>query len=178
MSNVDEHKDISPTASVEHYLTTEIKLTHSRFDLLYPDDDLQGSEFSEPDRLTLRKTFLEMEKELLTYNEREDVFWVNLNKKMKKILGDQNLVKRLIIKEVNEDDDEEQKEMKILLKSQSDDFDNVISGLEGAKNETEISELKNKLKEILRSHAELSHCIFILEDENIFLRDQIGELLH
>jgi len=84
MSNVDEHKEISPTASVEHYLTTEIKLTHGRFDLLYPDDDLQGEFFSEPDRLILRKSFLEMEKELLNHKERADVFWMDLNKNIKK----------------------------------------------------------------------------------------------
>lgn len=177
MSGVNEHKNISPTASVEHYLTTEIKLTQGRFDLLYPDDDLQGEFFSEPDRLILRRNFLEMEKELLNHNERADVFWFDLNKNIKKILGEHNLVKRLKIKEIKEDDDDEQKEMKILLKSQYDDFDNIFAGLEGAKNEAEISELKDKLQVVIRSHTELAHCIFILEDENSFLRKQVNELL-
>jgi len=67
--------------------------------------------------------------------------------------------------------------MKVLLKSQYDDFDSIFAGLEGAKNEAEISELKDKLQGVIRSHTELAHCIYILEDENIFLRKQVNELL-
>ena len=177
MDSANENKSVSPIVSVEHYLTTEIKLTDGRFDLLYPNDDLQGEMFVEPDRLKLRKNFLEMEKELLNHNEREDVFWFDLNKKIEQLLGDSNLVKRLKIKAVSEDDEDEQKEMKMLLKSQYDHFDDIFAGLDGAKSEAEISELKDKLLAVIRSHTELAHCVYILEDENVFLRNQIQGLL-
>lgn len=172
-----EHDDVSPSSSIEHYLATEIKLTQSRFDLFYKEEDIHEGILSEADWLLLRKSFLDLEKEALSSTEREDPFWVELGEKLKKILSQCHLVKRLKLKEVNEDDEDEIKEMKTLLKSQYDDFDDLYLKLEGAKNEAEIAELKEKLNSIIRSHTELSQCIYVLEDENMFLRDQIKGLL-
>lgn len=67
--------------------------------------------------------------------------------------------------------------MKSLLKSQYDDFDDLYLKLEDEKSETEVAELKKKLNSIIRSHTELSQCVFVLEDENKFLREQISSLL-
>jgi len=173
----NSHNEVSPSASLEHYMTTEIKLTTARFDLFYKDDDLQSEVFAEPDWLILRKNFLEIEKELLVSDEREDAFWLEIGKKLKKLLSNTNLVKRIKTKEVQDDDEDELKEMKLLLKSQYDEFDNLYLELEGDKSEAEVKELKEKLTSIIRSHTELSHCIYILEDENLFLRDQIKEIL-
>jgi hypothetical protein len=172
-----KNDDISAESSVEHYLTTEIKLTQSRFDLFYKEEDIQDGILSEADWLLLRKSYLDIEKDNLSSTEREDPFWVGLGEKLKKILNECHLVKRLKLKEVEEDDDDEIKEMKTLLKSQYDTFDDLYLKLEGAKNETEIAELKEKLNTIIRSHTELSQCIYVLEDENKFLREQISSLL-
>ena len=118
-----------------------------------------------------------MEKELLASKEREDPFWVGLGEKLKGILNQRHLVKRLKLKKIEDDDEEEVKEMKALLKSQYDTFDELYLELEGAKSAAEITELKEKLNTIIRSHTELSHCIYILEDENLFLRNQIKGLV-
>jgi hypothetical protein len=171
------HDDVSPTSSIEHYLATEIKLTQSRFDLFYKEEDIHDGILSEADWLLLRKEFLDMEKGNASSTQREDPFWVELGDKLKKILSECHLVKRLKLKEVEEDDDDEVKEMKTLLKSQYDTFDDLLMKMEGAKSEKEIAELKQKLSAIIRSHTELSQCIYVLEDENKFLRDQISSLL-
>lgn len=171
------HGDVSSDASIEHYLTAEIKLTQSRFDMFYKEDDLQESEFSEPDWLLLRKNFLALEKEQLSSAERDDDFWVNIGANLKSLLSSSNLVKRIKLKEAQEDEEDERKEMKLLLKSQYDDFDDLYLKLEGEKSEAEVAELKEKMKSIIRSHTELSHCLHILEDENMFLREQIQGLL-
>ena len=172
-----EHADVSSDASTEHYLTAEIKLTQSRFDMFYKEDDLNESEFAEPDWLLLRKNYLDLEKTLLSSAEREDDFWVNIGDKLKSLLSSSHLVKRIKLKEVQEDEEDEIKEMKSLLKSQYDDFDDLYLKLEGEKSEAEVVELKEKLNSIIRSHTELSQCVFILEDENKFLREQISSLL-
>ena len=67
--------------------------------------------------------------------------------------------------------------MKELLKAQYDDFDSMFLALEGAKNEEEVAGLKVKLTNIIRNHTELTHCIYTLENENLFLRDQIKGLV-
>ena len=172
-----EHGDVSSDASTEHYLTAEIKLTQSRFDMFYKEDALNESEFAEPDWLLLRKNYLDLEKTLLSSAEREDDFWVNIGDKLKSLLSSSHLVKRIKLKEVQEDEEDEIKEMKSLLKSQYDDFDDLYLKLEGEKSEAEVAELKEKLNSIIRSHTELSQCVFILEDENKFLREQISSLL-
>lgn len=177
LSNVvTEYKEKSPLASVEYYLMAEIKLLEGRFGLLFTDEDLLKENFGEADWLSLRKNFLMIEKELLTEQDRLDVLWEDIGDKFKSTLNNHNLVKRIKAKEIEEDDEEDIKEMKALLKSQYDDFDGLYLELEGSKTEAEVSELKEKLKSIIRSHTELSHCIYILEDENLFLRDQIKEL--
>lgn len=170
-------EDHSSTSSTEHYFTTEIKLIQNRFDLFYKDEDFQEGVLAEPDWLRLRKNFLDMEKEILSSTDREDVFWLELGNKLKKLLSTSHLVKRIKVKDIDEDDEDEIKEMKALLKSQHDDFDDLLLKFEGEKSAEEIATLKEKLNSIVRSHTELSQCIFILEDENKFLRDQIGSLL-
>lgn len=167
----------SPKSSMEHYFTTEIKLIQNRIDLLYKDEDFQEGVLAEPDWLRLRKNFLDMEKEILSSTDREDAFWVELGKKLKKLLSISLLVKRIKVKDIDEDDEDEIKEMKALLKSQHDDFDDLLLTFEGEKSAAEIAKLKEKLNSIVRSHTELSQCIYILEDENKFLRDQISSLL-
>ncbi len=168
--------NVSAGASVEHYLTAEIKLTQARFDLFYKADDIKTEAIAEPDWLSLRKNFLETEKELLALSDREDVFWLEIGKKIKALLKNSNLVKR-VLKEVEEGDEEEIKEMKMLLKSQQDKFEELSSLLDGEDSDTNMLELKDKLIQLARSHQELSQCMFMLEEENNFMRDQIAALL-
>ena len=178
-SEEEEKEEVdSPLASVEYYLTAEIKLLESRFDMLFKDDDLLSSVFGEHDWIALRKGFLEIEKDFVINPEKMNSLWVETGKKIKKLLDDSNLVKRIKLKEVNDDDEDDAKEMKLLLKSQYDDFDNLHMELEGEKSEEEIQVIKDKLNNIIRNHTELSHCIHMLESENVFLRDQIKELVH
>lgn len=170
-------EEASPIASVEFYLTAEIKLIESRFDLLFNEEDLKSEVSSEADWLVLRKGFLEIEKELLTTTDRVEAFWIDVGVKFQELLRECHLVKRIIVKEIQEDDEDEIKEMKQLLKSQYDDIDSLYLNLEGEKTEEEVKKIREKLSGIIRSHTELSHCIYILEDENMFLRDQIQGLL-
>ena len=172
-----EEDEVSPTASIEHYLMTETKVTSARYESLYKEEDLQQKEITEPDLLILRKNFLELEKELLSDKERSDEFWDGLKEKFKNLLNKSQLVKRLTTKEVSDDDEEDVQEMKKLLKAQYDEFDELYITLEGQKSEDEIKKIKEKLSSVIRSHTELSHCMYILEDENKFLREQINSLL-
>lgn len=171
-----EEKETSPLASVEFYLTAEIKLIEGRFALLYSEKDLCTENFSEPDWLLLRKGFLEIEKKLLKH-DRLETLWADVGKNVRNILNENHLVKRIKTKEVKEEDDDESREMKELLKAQYDDFDSMFLALEGAKSEEEVAGLKEKLSSIIRNHTELTHCIYTLENENLFLRDQIKGLV-
>lgn len=139
---VTEYKEKSPLASVEYYLMAEIKLLEGRFGLLFTDENLLKESFGEADWLSLRKNFLMIEKELLTEQDRLDVLWEDIGDKFKNTLNDHNLVKRHKVKEIQEDDEDDIKEMKALLKSQYDDFDGLCLELEGPKNEAEVGELK------------------------------------
>lgn len=177
IANSKSHENVPPVASIEHYFTAEVKLTRARFDSFYQEKDIESEVLAEPDWLMLRINFLDLEKEILESDDREDVFWIDASKKFKKLLSQSHLVKRIKTKDINEDEEDEIKEMKTLLKSQHDDFDDLILKLDGDKSAAEIAELKDKLAIIVRSHTELSSCIFILEDENTFLRDQISSLL-
>ena len=172
------YKEISPLSSVEYYFTAEIKLTESRFSQSFTNEDLKGEVFGEPDWLLLRKNFLELEKELLLSKETIDSFWVDTGNKFKSILEQSQLVKRIKIREVGDSDEKDElKEMKQLLKSQYDDFDALFLELDGEKSNVEVEGIREKLSSIMRNHTELSHCIYILEDENLFLRDQIKGLV-
>ena len=172
-----EVKDISPLASVEYYITAELKLAESRFEMLFKEEDLLKPEFGEADWIALRKSFLEVEKALLANNNRMDSFWLFIGDKIRKLLKENHLVKRISVKEVDEEDEDDAREMKKLLKSQYDDFDSLSFELEGQKSEEEVKELKTKLVKIIRNHTELSHCVHMLESENLFLRDQIQGLV-
>ena len=172
-----EEKVESPLASVEYYITAELKLSQSRFDMLFKEEDLLESEFGEPDWITLRTGYLEIERTLLTSSNRMDDFWLYLGDKLRKLLSKNNLVKRLKIKDIDSDDEEEVREMKSLLKAQYDDFDSLSLELAGQKSEEEVKKIKEKLMNIIRSHTELSHCVHVLESENSFLRDQIHGLV-
>ncbi|MDH5394804.1 MAG: hypothetical protein OEW97_00875, partial [Gammaproteobacteria bacterium] len=158
---LSEAKETSPLASVEFYLTAEIKLIESRFALLYSEQDLCTENFSEPDWLHLRKGFLEIEKKLLKH-ERLETLWADVGDNVRNILNENYLVKRIKTKDVKEDDEEETREMKELLKAQYDDFDSMFLALEGEKNAEEVAGLKEKLTNIIRNHTELTHCIYTL----------------
>lgn len=174
---VKKEEGASPLASVEYYITAELKLAETRFDMLFKEEELLEPEFSEADWITLRKKFLEIEKSLLMSENRLDNFWLFLGDKLRKLLKETHLVKRINTKESREGDDDDVKEMKSLLKSQYDDFDSMYLELEGEKTDEEIKELKARLTKIIRNHTELSHCIHMLESENSFLRDQIQGLV-
>ncbi|MDH5601039.1 MAG: hypothetical protein OEY78_07010 [Gammaproteobacteria bacterium] len=169
--------EYSAIASVEYYFNFEIKLIESRLNLQFTDEDLKKEEFGEADWLTLRKGLLEIEKELLTADSNLENYWVDVAEKFKKILSDCHLVKRILVKDIQDDDEDEQKEMKQLLKSQYNDFDSLFLELEGKKSEVEVGQLKEKLSSIIRNHTELSHCIYMLEEENLFLRNHVKGLL-
>ena len=177
-NEVHTRPDVSPTASAEYYLTAEIKLTLNRFDLLYTEKDLADLLLAEPDWLFLRKNLLEIEKDFLSTTNREEDFWLEVGRKYKAILKSANFVKRIKVKEVTPDEEgDEREDMNILLKSQHSVFEELQSDLMGEKSEEEINQLSEKLTAVARSHTELSHCIYVLEDENTFLRNQIQSLL-
>ena len=165
------------TSTVEHYLATEIKLTKGRKDALYSEDQEPVPQLTEPDWLALRECYLEFEKELFFDKEREDAFWVRLGDGLKKLLVDSSLVKRSSISEAKDEDDEDTHEMKKLMRSQTDELESFLRVIEDDDSAISSEELVEKLRHVANSHRELSHCMFVLEDENNFLREQITALL-
>ena len=133
--------------------------------------------FCEPDWLFLRKNYLELEKGFLASKEREDFFWINLGNTMKVMAENAYLAKRMKIDKPDESEEEETKELKNMMIEQNNVFEELLAEIESDNCEIKIAPLKEKLIKLSRSHTELSHCIFVLEDENIFLREQIRGLL-
>lgn len=165
--SVEDQEEVPPTVSIEHYLTTEIKLTEGRFDLLFKDEDREHTDIVEPDCLVLRKKYLELEKEILETTDREDPFWASLGKNLRRMLEDCHLVKRLKLKATKEGAEEEIQQLQSIMEAQNEELDSLLAGLNSEDDELELEALKEKL----------SHCISVLEDENGFLRKQIKGLL-
>jgi len=160
--NTDNNQEeTSAAASIEHYLTTEIKLTEGRFDLLFKEEDHHNPDIVEPDWLVLRKKYLELEKEALATTDREDPFWASLGKDLRRMLEDCRLVKRLKLKASKQDAEAEIQELKSLMEAQNEEFENLLAGFESDENEPKQEALKEKLSTLSRSHKELSHCIAI-----------------
>lgn len=165
--------------SVAHYLATEIKLTQGRRETLYHDTDgPPDPELTEEDILTLRERYLDFEATLLEDTARENAFWIRLAQGIKRLLNEAHLVKRIPATEAQAgESDDEAAEINNLMKQQQDELDRFLSSFDEEEEGISAEELKGRLKTIANSHRELSHCIFSLEDENRFLREQIASLL-
>lgn len=172
----EEKEDESPIASVNYYLTAEIKSTQLRFNKLYTKGDVNGVEFSEPDWLTLREGFLEIEKEFLSNEERVDAFWHAVGKKLRALLKSLQLVKRVKATDIKDTDSEDQIDMKKLLKMQFEALEEISKEMQATEVE-ETKALNEKMQVAIRTHTELSHCVNMIGDENEFLSKQIQELL-
>lgn len=176
-SKITAMEQTSPVSSLQHYLSTEIKLTKGRFDLLFKDADRQHVDIIEPDWLLLRNKYLELELSFLGSQDRNDPFWTSLGKSLRQILNDCYMVKRLKLKTAEADANEEIHDLKSIINSQNEELESLLAGLENEESKIELKNVKQKLDVLSRSHKELSHCIAILEDENFFLRNQISGLL-
>ena len=86
-ASVKGYKGASPTSSVENYLAGEIESIASRVDALSSTKNSQSDEFSEADFLELRKSVLEIEKELLVSKSSTESFWSSMGDKIKKALS-------------------------------------------------------------------------------------------
>ena len=107
-----------------------------------------------------------LEKDLVNTTEREDPFWSNLGNKMRSLLNDCCLVKRIKLKESQDEDEDEIKELKTLMEAQNEELELLLTGLDSDDTEVEPEKLKEKLTKLSRSHKELSHCIFIFKNKN------------
>ena len=81
------YKGVSPASSVENYLAGEIESIASRVDALSSTKNSQSDEFSEADFLELRKSVLEIEKELLVSKNSTESFWSDMGDQIKKVLS-------------------------------------------------------------------------------------------
>ena len=177
MNDKNSQSHSTPQATVEHYLTTEIKLTTARFESLFTPDDHGSVEVSESDILILRKKYLEMESELLSSADRDDNFWSRFVKQLQGLLDELQLVKRMKLTAATEDAEEELFQLKKIMELQNTELEYILANIDDNELKLEIKDLKEKLVALSRSHKELSFCIITLEDENQFLRNQISGLL-
>ena len=86
-ASVKGYKGVSPTSLVENYLTGEIESIACRVDTLSGTKNSQNDEFSEADFLELRKSVLEIEKELLARKNNTESFWSDMGDKIKSVLS-------------------------------------------------------------------------------------------
>ena len=86
-ASVNGYKGVSPASSVENYLSAEIESIASRVDALSSTKTSQSDEFSEADFLELRKSVLEIEKELLVSKKSTENFWSDMGDKIKNVLS-------------------------------------------------------------------------------------------
>lgn len=102
-ASVKDYKEVSPSFSVENYLSEEIKSIASRVDTLSSSKSSQSEDFSEADFLELRKSVLEIEKELLLNKNSAESFWTDMGDKIKNALSFNYLKKPNVEKKVEED---------------------------------------------------------------------------
>ncbi len=175
--------DEAANVDVRHYLQAEIKLTEERFNTLFGEAPREQVELTERDWLRLRQGYLALELELAADKTRDDDFWTRFGQAMRRLLLERKLVKRLDlgdIKDMAEKEKEEKAEhedlatMMELMQEEARELEEALA--EMGEDESGGS-LAEKLQRVARSHREMSHCVFVLEDENKLLREQIRALL-
>ena len=93
---VKSYKEVPPTASLENYLSEEINSIETRCAELEGIEDPESDEISEADYLVLRKSVLEIERELLVNESTIETFWGDMGGKIKKALGFKSLKKQTV----------------------------------------------------------------------------------
>ncbi len=177
-----DQANTTPEPDLQHYLTTEIKLTRSRIDSLFADKDKVEFEMVEPDWLKLRESYLQLELELLADKTREDGFWKIYSDRIRRLLTACRLVKRLDLADIGAKpaEDEAKKdegEISTILQEQAIELENLVNELNSAESEFDKETLQQRLDIVARKYREVYHCAFTVEDENKFLQDQIQALL-
>ncbi|MCW9013002.1 MAG: hypothetical protein OQL06_04400 [Gammaproteobacteria bacterium] len=165
------------------YLQTEIDRTGKRLEHLKqhaPSKDVSG--------LNLRLKVLTFELAYLAMfggsDKSEDTInWDDVNLRIYKILKEQGIAgdasekKRPLNNNLTEDNPSES-----LLAQQTKTIEHLKAFINDLLNQVSpeslpSNELDSHFRELERSKIELEQCVIILEDENSFLRDQIGALL-
>jgi len=172
----DKNDIIKPDAST--YLFMESKLTGGRCEELSFQDveQLSESDHLEQIILKLRTDLLTIENELAKdLDNRDEEFWLKVVAQFKQLLRDNNLF-GAIKSQLNKDEDDDIG-LGEMMKNQAANITQLREYITGVvKNEKVATHIGLVLDIIEGQQHELTDCIFILEDQNTFLRDQIQQL--
>lgn len=158
---------------IHQYLRQEEKLTRGRNEALGYGEQKEQNALDEEERLLLlfRSDMLNLEQTWADNEIRDDTYWHQVIQDLRKLMKRHDLHARFAMAK-----DDEIKELRGVLDEQAKSFEELSGNLQNA-NENDMEELKQKLHKLAQSHKELAGCVYILEDENHFLREQVAVLL-
>lgn len=170
----DELKNKLPDASM--YFNTESRLTKDHYNALNLQEAAHKNwrDLEHEAMLLLRSDLLDLE---LTYakipEQRENDFWIGYHKSIEAILKKHELYSCLHTRFV--EDEIGIHELFSTAKDEIEQLKHYVTN--NVKNESTKTELNDLLDRLASRQRELGDCIYVLEDESAFLREQIAALL-
>ncbi len=169
----------SASSDAAHYLATELQRTRGRLDSLGGATAGAGASASATGRLALRAELLQMEAEWAGLTEYDDAAWNKLDARLHMLLvQDAAAPASPAAPPSAQSAVRDEVDTKHLFDEQHATLELLKAGIASAVSDPDTTEsLQAQLDKLGRTARELTFCVSILEDENLFLRDQVRALL-
>ena len=176
---VARHSVAAPPVVVQdgpaQYLATQLQHTRERLGGLDSNPEEGVSSGNAAGRLALRAELLQIETEWAGEKEHDDASWERLDTRMQVLLAQ---FVPAPAPPVAKSEGQEKVDTKQLFDEQHATIEQLKAAVAAAVSSPDaIESLQVQLDRLGRTARELTFCVAILEDENLFLRDQVAALL-
>ncbi len=168
----------APANDAAHYLATELQRTRGRLEALGGASAAAGG--SAAGRLAMRAELLQMEAEWAALTQHDEAAWNRLDARMHVLLAQEGAASAspAATPPVAPPAGQDEVPTKQLFDQQLSTIENLKAAIAEAVSHPEtIEALQQQLDKLGGTARELTFCVAILEDENLFLRDQVAALL-
>ncbi len=171
---IDELKNRKPDASL--YFKSESRMTTDRHSALGLNQEKRKSwcDLEHEAVLLVRADLLNLEKEYAKIpEERDDSFWAHYHKSFEELLKKHELYNCLHARFM-----EDETGIRELFSTTKDEIEQLRQYVDtNIADKSVKAELSGLLDSLVNRQREMGDCIFVLEDESAFLRDQVATLL-
>ena len=173
LANTNLKEEVS-TNKIKLYFDMEVKITRGQHDKIQQKTKLTTDEKISASLLLFRADLLEFESVYTDKDVSATEYWKVLLDHYKSILKSHDLMGSFESKF-----SEEHEDVHALFENQEKEMNDLLEEADQlAKDDEQVLNISAKLHKLANSHRELSGCVFVLEDENRFLREQIATLLN
>lgn len=172
VSIAGESKDIA------QYLAVELQRARGRLENQGGATPGAGASASSAGRLALRVELLQIEEEWARHAEHDDAAWSELDERLRRLLAQDAVAPLSPAPSSATAGGSDVIETKVLFDEQHMTIEQLKADIAATGANPEATKLlQAKLDKLGRTARELTFCVSILEDENLFLRDQVQALL-